>query len=597
MHRDLMCGEVSSTVIEKKIKLAGWVSKRRDHGQLIFIDLRDKSGIMQIVFNPELSSKIHSLAKELRSEWVISVEGKVTKRLEGAENPEISTGELELLVDSMEILSRSKTPPFEIIDNNDVSEEIRLKYRYLDLRRNSMQNKLKLRHDVTQLIWDYLSEENFTHIETPILIKSTPEGARDYVVPSRIKHGGFYALPQSPQQMKQILMVSGFDRYFQIARCFRDEDLRADRQPEHTQLDLEMSFVHQNDVMNLVESLYIKLIKKIDETIKIDNKFIVMTYDEAMKKYGSDKPDLRYSLEMTDLSDIATKIESNVIQNSLKNSSILKGLVAKNWHNLGRKDFDRLTDLVKKQGAGGLIYISIPENIEGKINLEQTVGPLNKFYTQENLDEIISKTNAKPGDVIFMIIGQENIVNSSLSYLRTHIAKEQNLIDDKEMKFLWVTDFPLFEKDDNGSWQPAHHVFSSPHEEDYELLNTDPGKVRADLFDLVCNGVELGSGSIRIHDRKLQEKVFDIIGYSSEEVNNLFGHLLEAFDYGVPPHGGMGLGLDRLVAMLCNEESIREVIAFPKTQSASDLLFGSPDFISDEQLDELSILVKEKEEE
>ena len=597
MYRDLMCGEVSSSVLEKKIKLAGWVSKRRDHGQLIFIDLRDKSGIMQIVFNPEISAESHSYAKNLRSEWVIAVEGTIVRRLDGSENKEIPTGDLELVVDKIEILSTSKTPPFEIDDDSVVSEEIRLKYRYLDLRRNSMQRKIKLRHKVTHLIWNYLTEENFTHIETPILIKSTPEGARDYVVPSRIKHGGFYALPQSPQQMKQILMVSGFDRYFQIARCFRDEDLRADRQPEHTQLDLEMSFVDQDDVMKLVENLYIRLINSVDSNIKIDRKFEVIRYDDAMNRFGTDKPDLRYSLEMKDLSELAVRINSNVIQNSLKSGSILKGLVAQNWHNLGRKEFDRLTEMVKKQGAGGLIYISIPENIQNDIpKLDETSGPLNKFFTQENLDEIISITHAKPGDVIFMIIGQKDVVNTSLSHLRTYIAQEQNLIDSKEMKFVWITDFPLFDKDDDGSWQPAHHVFSSPHLEDYDLLDSEPGKVRANLFDLVCNGVELGSGSIRIHDRKLQEKVFDIIGYSKNEVNNLFGHLLDAFEYGVPPHGGMGLGLDRLVAMLCNEESIREVIAFPKTQSASDLLFGSPDFITKEQLENLNILVMEQEE-
>ena len=589
MYRDLMCGKVSLPNLNKKVKLAGWVGKRRDHGQLIFIDLRDKSGIMQIVFNPEISPKTHIKAKELRSEWVISVEGYVKNRLEGAENTEISTGKLELIVESIEILYKSKTPPFEISDSNEISEEIRLKYRYLDLRRTSMQKKIQLRHEVTQFMWDYLTKEHFTHIETPILIKSTPEGARDYVVPSRIKNGAFYALPQSPQQMKQILMVSGFDRYFQIARCFRDEDLRADRQPEHTQLDLEMSFVHQNDVMDLVEGLYIKLIKNVNKNISIGNSFEKLTYDEAMERFGSDKPDLRFDIELVELSEIAKNIDSNIIQNSLKNKSILKAIVAKGWHTLGRRDFDRLTDLVKKQGAGGLIYISIPENIDGQINLEDTSGPLNKFYTQENLDQIITETGAIPGDVIFMIIGDKKIVNSSLAFLRSHIAKEKNLIDKNLMKFAWITDFPLFDQDENGSWQPAHHVFSSPHEEDIKFLDDDPGKVRANLFDLVCNGVELGSGSIRIHDRKLQEKVFDVIGYSAAEVNNLFGHLLDAFEYGVPPHGGMGLGLDRLVAMLSYEDSIREVIAFPKTQSASDLLFGSPDFISEEQLSELSI--------
>ena len=596
MYRDLMCGKVSLPNLDKKVKLAGWVSKRRDHGQLIFIDLRDKSGIMQIVFNPEVSQETHIKAKELRSEWVISVEGYVKKRLDGAENIEIPTGDLELIVESIEILSKSKTPPFEITDSNEISEEIRLKYRYLDLRRNSMQKKIKLRHEVTQFMWNYLSKKDFTHIETPILIKSTPEGARDYVVPSRIKNGAFYALPQSPQQMKQILMVSGFDKYFQIARCFRDEDLRADRQPEHTQLDLEMSFVHQNDVMELVEGLYISLIKNLNKKISIEDSFVRLTYDEAMEKFGSDKPDLRFDIELVELSEVAKNIDSNVIQNLLKSNSILKGVVAKGWHKLGRRDFDRLTDLVKKQGAGGLIYINIPVGLESKIKLEDTSGPLNKFYTQENLDQIITKTGANSGDVIFMIIGDKKIVNTSLSFLRSHIAKEKNLIDQNHMKFAWITDFPLFDKDENGSWQPAHHVFSSPHEEDTNLLNDDPGKVRANLFDLVCNGVELGSGSIRIHDRQLQEKVFDIIGYSADEVNNLFGHLLDAFEYGVPPHGGMGLGLDRLVAMLSNEDSIREVIAFPKTQSASDLLFGSPDFISEEQLSELSIEVNENNE-
>ena len=591
-----MCGKISSTNEGKKVKLAGWVSRRRDHGQLIFIDLRDKSGIMQIVFNPETSQETHEKAKNLRSEWVISVTGTVNRRIEGAENNEISTGDYEMIVESMDVLSKSKTPPFEISDNKEVSEEIRLKYRFLDLRRESMQNKLNLRHKVTRFIWDDLSSKGFTHIETPILIKSTPEGARDYVVPSRVNNGSFYALPQSPQQMKQMLMVSGCDRYFQIARCFRDEDLRADRQPEHTQLDLEMSFVHQNDVIDVVETLYIDLIKNIDKAIKVDSSFEKLTYSEAMDRFGTDKPDMRFGMELSNFTNIAQSIESNVISNSLKSGGILKGFVAKNLSKYGRRDFDRLTEKVKEQGAGGLIYISIPEDFDGEISLDKTSGPLNKFYSEKNFQDIRSLTSAEKGDVIFMIIGDEKIVNNSLSFLRNYIAKENRLIDDNIMKFLWVTDFPLFEKDDENKWQPAHHVFSSPKLEDIKFLDTDPGKVNADLFDLVCNGVELGSGSIRIHDRHLQEKVFDVIGYSSSEVSNLFGHLLDSFEFGVPPHGGMGLGLDRLVAMLAKEDSIREVIAFPKTQTASDLLFGSPDLITDEQLNELSIEIIEEEE-
>jgi len=596
MYRDIMCGEISSLNEEQKINLAGWVSKRRDHGQLIFIDLRDKSGIMQIVFNPEISEKTHANAKELRSEWVISVSGTVKKRLEGAENSEISTGSYELIVDSMNILSASKTPPFEISDSNEVSEEIRLKYRFLDLRRRSMQKKISLRHEVTKFIWENLSQKGFTHIETPILIKSTPEGARDYVVPSRIKNGSFYALPQSPQQMKQMLMVSGCDRYFQIARCFRDEDLRADRQPEHTQLDLEMSFVHQEDVMQAVESLYISIIDNVDKDIVVDSIFEKISYSDSMKRFGTDKPDLRFGMELKNLTDIAKNINSNVISNSLSAGGIIKGFVVKDASSYGRRDFDRLTDMVKKQGAGGLIYISIPNQIEGSIKLEQTTGPLNKFYSEENFDSILNKTGAESGDVICMIIGEEKIVNSSLSFLRNYIAKEKKMLDKNIMKFVWVTDFPLFEKDEDNKWQAAHHVFSSPKTEDLKYLETDPGKVKADLFDLVCNGVELGSGSIRIHDRTLQEKVFDVIGYSAQDVSSLFGHLLDAFEYGVPPHGGMGLGLDRLVAMLSKEESIREVIAFPKTQTASDLLFGSPDLISKDQLNELSINVIKEEE-
>ena len=591
-----MCGKISSTNEGKKVKLAGWVSRRRDHGQLIFIDLRDKSGIMQIVFNPETSQETHEKAKNLRSEWVISVTGTVNRRIEGAENNEISTGDYEMSVESMDVLSKSKTPPFEISDNKEVSEEIRLKYRFLDLRRESMQNKLNLRHKVTRFIWDDLSSKGFTHIETPILIKSTPEGARDYVVPSRVNNGSFYALPQSPQQMKQMLMVSGCDRYFQIARCFRDEDLRADRQPEHTQLDLEMSFVHQNDVIDVVETLYIDLIKNIDKAIKVDSSFEKLTYSEAMDRFGTDKPDMRFGMELSNFTNIAQSIESNVISNSLKSGGILKGFVAKNLSKYGRRDFDRLTEKVKEQGAGGLIYISIPEDFDGEISLDKTSGPLNKFYSEKNFQDIRNLTSAEKGDVIFMIIGDEKIVNNSLSFLRNYIAKENRLIDDNIMKFLWVTDFPLFEKDDENKWQPAHHVFSSPKLEDIKFLDTDPGKVNADLFDLVCNGVELGSGSIRIHDRHLQEKVFDVIGYSSSEVSNLFGHLLDSFEFGVPPHGGMGLGLDRLVAMLAKEDSIREVIAFPKTQTASDLLFGSPDLITDEQLNELSIEIIEEEE-
>ena len=385
-----MCGEPSLTNLGNKIKLAGWVSKRRDHGQLIFIDLRDKSGITQVVFNPTISKETYKKAKSLRSEWVISVEGDVLRRIEGAENEGLGTGSIELVAEKIEILSKSLTPPFEIDDTNSISEEIRLKYRFLDLRRNHMQSNLQIRHDVTNKIWNYLTEKGFVHIETPILIKSTPEGARDYVVPSRIKNGSFYALPQSPQQMKQILMVSGCDKYFQIARCFRDEDLRADRQPEHTQLDLEMSFVHQQDVMSIVEQLYLDVIKEIKSEVKINKPFEILTYDESMDKYGTDKPDLRFDMPLFDLSKIAQNIESNVIQNSLKKGGILKGLLVKDWSNLGRKDFDRLTDLVKSQGAGGLIYISISK--EANINtlkLEDTNGPLNKFFTLDNIRDMI----------------------------------------------------------------------------------------------------------------------------------------------------------------------------------------------------------------
>lgn len=599
MHKDTDCGEPRKSDSGKEITVAGWVNRRRDHGNLIFIDLRDRTGLLQVVFNPEVSSDAHRLAESLRSEWVVKVRGKVSDRLQGAENPNLATGEVELIAEELTVLNSALTPPFEVDDDLNVSEDLRLQYRYIDLRRQKMQKLLKMRHQVTGIIWDQMTADGFTQVETPILIKSTPEGARDYVVPSRVHPGDFYALPQSPQQLKQILMVSGIERYFQIARCFRDEDLRADRQPEHTQLDFEMSFVHQQDVTDVVERLYTRILSETRPDASVPAPFSRLTYAEAMDRFGTDKPDLRLGMELATLTEIAARSEARVFQSIAAEGGSIRGIAVPGCGGYGRRQTDELIEVAKRHGAHGLVFIAIDESAESIESLteEQVKGPLNRFMSIDVIRDMARETGAKPGDLILIVAGAEKMVNRVLSELRNEMGSRLELNDPNVFSFAWVTDFPLFEWDEETKrWTPAHHVFSAPKAEHIDILESDPGAVHADLFDLVCNGWELGSGSIRIHDPKLQLRVFNVIGYSEEEIGDRFGHLLRAFEYGAPPHGGMGLGLDRLVALIGGETSIREVIAFPKTQSASDPMFEAPSRISDDQLSELHIAVITDEE-
>jgi len=594
LYKDTNCGEPRKSHVGSVITVAGWVHTRRDHGNLIFIDLRDRSGLLQVVFNPENSAAAHELAGSLRSEWVIKVTGKLEARLDGAENPELETGEVELIATELSVLNRSVTPPFEIEDDSEVDANTRLKYRFIDLRRPKMQEALKLRHKVTHIMWDYLTEQGFTQVETPILIKSTPEGARDYVVPSRVHPGNFYALPQSPQQLKQLLMVSGVERYFQIARCFRDEDLRADRQPEHTQLDFEMSFVHQDDVMAIVEELYARIVNETRPEVEVVKPFTRLTYAEAMEKYGSDKPDLRFGLEMTTITETAASSDARVFQAVASSGGTIRGFVAPGCGDYGRRQTDDLTEFAKSSGAQGLVFIALDEAAQSIDALEDdhVKSPLKKFLSLDVIKQMAKEMGAEPGDLMLIVAGTSKLVNTVLSNLRNEMGRRLGLADPNKIAFAWVYDFPLFDWDDEiQGYVPAHHVFSSPKEEHMEYLDSDPGKVIGTLWDLVCNGSEMGSGSIRINDRDLQTKLFQIIGYSEDQINDRFGQLLTAFTYGAPPHGGMGLGLDRLCAILAGEDAIREVIAFPKTQSATDPLFEAPSAIEQEQLEELHLRV------
>ena len=598
MYKDTDCGAPRTSHIGSEVNVAGWVHRRRDHGNLIFVDLRDRTGLLQVVFNPEIAPDAHRLAEGMRSEWVIQVRGTVRARLPGAANPNLATGEIELIVSNSSVLNRSMTPPFEVEDDTDADESTRLAFRYIDIRRPEMLERLQLRHRVTHLIWDHLTEQGFTQVETPILIKSTPEGARDYVVPSRVRPGSFYALPQSPQQMKQILMVSGVERYFQIAKCFRDEDLRADRQPEHTQLDLEMSFVHQHDVMDLVEGLYARIVKEARPDARMETPFAKLSYDDAIERYGSDKPDTRYGLEMCTITDIAAKSDARVFQAVAGSGGAIRAFVAPGCADYTRRQTDQLIDVARAAGAQGLVYIGIDKSAASIDVIEDAHirSPLKNYMSLDIVKEIASAAGASPGDLILIVAGKQTVTNNALSALRTEMAGRLDLIDPNVFKFAWVFDFPLFDwDDDTKTWSPAHHVFSSPKQEHIPLIESDPGNVYADLFDLTCNGVELGSGSIRIHDPEVQMKVFNVIGYPDHEIEERFGHLLKAFRYGAPPHGGMGLGLDRITAMLAGQSNIREVIAFPKTQSAWDPLFDAPSSIAAEQLEELHISVNVEE--
>ena len=594
MYKDKGCGQISLDNIDQVINVAGWVDSWRDHGSLLFFDLRDSTGTVQVVFDKSVNSDNHEIASSIRNEWVIQIKGIVKKRIEGAENPNIPTGFIEVSANELVILNPSKTPPFEV-NNKNIDETTRLRYRYIDLRSDKMQNNLKLRHEIILEICNYLNGKSFIQIETPILIKSTPEGARDYIVPSRVHPGEYYALPQSPQQMKQMLMASGFERYFQIAKCFRDEDLRADRQPEHTQLDFEMSFVHQEDVLSNCEELYAHLANKFQGK-KIETPFTKIKYEDAINLYGTDKPDTRFDLIIKKLDEELSGTEFNVFNNALNDDGTIRGFSIPKNEMMTRKFYDKLNDFVRSSGGAGIIPITIEKDLD-EIDFKDIKSPISKFLKVEDVKKIFNIFNSDSNDVILICAGKKNIVLDCLGQVRIKLAKDFELIDEEKLNFLFVTDFPLFEKDlDSGKWTAMHHVFSSPNNETSKFLDNDPGKVIGNLFDLVCNGVELGSGSIRIHDKKTQEKVFSIIGYNNDQIQERFGPLLESFDYGAPPHGGMGLGIDRLVATFLKENSIRDVISFPKTQSASDLLWGAPSNIDEEQKKDLKIKNIEEEE-
>lgn len=574
--------DIDRSYIGKEVKVTGWVNKQRDIGSLIFIDLRDRTGLIQIVFDETMTPELTKKAKTVHSEYVLAVTGTVRER-NGAFNPNLKTGEIEIIASELKILSVSEPTPFVISDEVNANDALRLKYRYLDLRRPEMQKNIMLRHRVSKIARDYFDENGFLEIETPYLQKSTPEGARDYLVPSRVHPEKFYALPQSPQLYKQLLMLSGFDRYFQIARCFRDEDLRADRQPEFTQIDLEMSFVEAEDVMTVNEGFLKRVFKEVLD-VDVKTPFMRLDYNEAMERFGSDKPDNRFGLELVNISDIVKDIEFTVFSSALSAGGSVraingKGLGAK----LSRKEIDALLELAKTYGGKGLAYIVI--NADGSVK-----SPIAKFMTEEKMKEIIDKMNAEAGDIILISADKTSTVFTVLGSLRCHLAKKFDLYDKKSFSFLWVTNFPLLEySEEEGRYVAMHHPFTSPLDEDLPKLDTAPGKVRAKAYDIVLNGFELGGGSIRIHDTALQEKMFEVLGFTKEDAYNRFGFLMNAFRFGPPPHGGMAYGLDRLCMLMTYGDSIRDVIAFPKVQNASELMTNAPDFVSEKQLAELNI--------
>jgi len=581
-----MCGTLNKENIGDIVTLSGWVQKRRDLGGLIFVDLRDRSGLMQIVFDNDVSEAAFKNAETLGSEYVVTVKGKVHERQ--SKNPNMLTGDIEIFAEEIEILNQSQTPPIYIKDDDDVSENLRLKYRYLDLRKSTMQKNLILRHKVSQVVRNFLSNEGFLEVETPMLTKTTPEGARDYLVPSRVNPGKFFALPQSPQLFKQLLMVSGMERYFQIVKCFRDEDLRADRQPEFTQIDCEMSFVNVEDVLAINEKLLQTVFKEV-MNIDIELPIARLTYKEAMDRFGSDKPDIRFGFELVDLGEIVKNCGFKVFTSAIENGGAVKAINIKgHGDQFSRKDITKLEDYAKNYGAKGLAWIKVTD--------EGITSPIAKFFTDEEMKAILSSTDAGAGDLILFVADRTQIVFDSLGNLRNEIAKILNLINKDEFKFVWVTEFPVFEYDEEeGRFAAKHHPFTSPMDEDIELMESNPEMARAKAYDIVLNGYEIGGGSIRIHSSELQQKMFKALGFSEEEAWEKFGFLLEAFKYGTPPHGGIAFGLDRLVMILAKEDNIRQVIAFPKTQNATCTLTNAPTFADERQLDELSIKVNIKE--
>ena len=576
------CGVLGKDMAGQHVILCGWVSKRRDHGGLIFIDLRDRSGIVQIVVDPDTAGSSFKTAEDIRNEYVIKVSGTVRMRDEATVNANIVTGMIEVMAEEIEVLNSAKTPPFYIQDNIDTDENLRLKYRYLDLRRPEMQRNLILRHKVTKLMRDYLDSRDFLEIETPMLTKSTPEGARDYLVPSRVNPGKFYALPQSPQIFKQLLMVAGMERYFQIARCFRDEDLRADRQPEFTQLDMEMSFMEVDEILELMEGL-IAYIFEGALGKKIQVPFQRLTWDEAMDRYGSDKPDLRFGMELINMVEAVKNSDFKVFNTIIENGGIVKAINVKGYAAIPRRELDGLVDFVGIYGAKGLAWMQIQE--DGSVK-----SPIAKFFSEAHLANILKTAAAEPGDLLLFVADKPAVVAQALGALRIEMAKRRNLIDHDALAFTWVVDFPMFEYDEEEKRYVAmHHPFTAPRDEDLPLLQTDPGKVYAKAYDMVLNGTEIGGGSIRIHRRDVQKQVFSAIGLTDEQAAEKFGFMMNAFEYGAPPHGGLAFGLDRLIMIMAQRDSIRDVIAFPKTQSAACLMTQAPNDVDEKQLRELHI--------
>lgn len=584
--RSHMCGELRSENIGQQVVLNGWVQKSRNLGGLIFCDVRDKTGITQVVFNDTVPQELFEKADSLRSEYVIGIKGTVRER--ESKNPDMPTGDIEVFADDLTIYSKAETPPIYIKDDDNVDDNLRLKYRYLDLRKKKMQDNLLFRARLTNIAREYYAEQGFTEVETPVLIKSTPEGARDYLVPSRVNQGHFYALPQSPQTFKQLLMVGGTDRYFQIAKCFRDEDLRADRQPEFTQIDLEMSFVDVDDVIEIQEGFMKRVFKEL-KGIDLETPFPRMTWEEAMNRFGSDKPDIRFGFELQDITDMVRGCRFKVFTDAIENGGSVRAIcVDGGAEAYTRKKIDKLTEAVKSYGARGMVWMKVAE--------DGVTSSVNKFFTPEELKEIADSLGAKAGDLILIISDKNKVVFDSLGFLRRHIAGEMGLLDDNDFKFLWVVDFPLFEYDEKEDrWSAMHHPFTSPKEEDAQLLKTEPHKCKANAYDIVLNGVELGGGSIRIHDQEMQEDMFRALNMGEEEIQEKFGFLVEAFKYGAPPHGGLAYGLDRLIMLLTGEKSIREVIAFPKNQNAQCMVSEAPGTVDEAQLDELGIALKETE--
>ena len=584
MRRTHHCWELDASDVDKEVVLMGWVHRRRDHGGVIFVDLRDREGITQVVFNPAVDPEIHARAHAIRSEYVLAVRGKVENRPEDMINPKLKTGEIEVTVTEFKLLNEAKTPPFLIEDDIDASETTRLRYRHLDLRRPAMQRNLILRHRATAAVRNYLNQHGFLDLETPFLTRSTPEGARDYLVPSRVNPGQFYALPQSPQIFKQLFMISGFDRYYQIVRCFRDEDLRADRQPEFTQIDIEMSFVGEDDVMNLTEGMMAALFKDV-LGLELKLPFARLTYEEAVGRYGLDKPDTRFGLELKDITDIVDGSNFKVFADAVKKGGIVKALNAKGCIEFSRKEIDDLIEFVAVYRAKGMAWIKVKEN--------EWQSPITKFFSDRERAALAKRIAMEPGDLVFFVAGEPKVVNDSLGHLRNHLGKTLGLIAEDEFKFLWVTRFPMFEYDEiEKRLQALHHPFTSPLEEDLDLLSKEPLAVKSRAYDLVLNGFEIGGGSIRIHQRGIQEEVFEALDMDRTTYEGKFGFLLEALDSGAPPHGGIALGVDRLVMLMGGQSSIRDVIAFPKTQKATCSLTGAPAEINKQQLDELYLKLK-----